>query len=234
MNRNKTFITYLIFMLIIPLGLCLSVIFLKEKHYLVVSVLVALLSIIPIFYSFERKENTSKELTALAVLVAISAFARVIFYWLPAFKPITALTIIVAIYFGKEAGFLLGSISALVSNMYFGQGPWTAFQMFSWGLIGFIAGLLYKPLKNSKIFLCIFGAFSGVLYSALMDVFTLFFSSNQVTFSKYLALLIAAAPTTITYMVSNIGFLLFLTKPIGKKLERLTVKYGLFQIVKNK
>ena len=52
--------------------------------------------------------------------------------------------IIAGVAFGGEAGFLVGAIVGLVSNMFLGQGPWTPWQMFSFGIIGFLAGVLFR------------------------------------------------------------------------------------------
>ena len=63
---------------------------------------------------------------------------------LPQFKPVLALTIIAGVAFGGEVGFLVGAMTMLTSNMIFGQGPWTPWQMFAMGIIGFLAGVLFK------------------------------------------------------------------------------------------
>ena len=71
-----------------------------------------------------------------AVITALCVVGR----FIPFFKPIAALTIIAAVYLGGETGFMVGAMAALMSNFYFGQGPWTPFQMLAWGMIGLIAG----------------------------------------------------------------------------------------------
>ena len=122
---------------------------------------------------------------------------------------------------------MTGALSAVLSNFYFGQGPWTPFQMFSWGMIGLLAGLMAEPLKRSKIVLTVFAVFSGVLYSLLMDIWTVLWADGYFNFSRYLAAILSAAQFTAVYAVSNVIFLLLLAKPIGKILNRVTVKYGL-------
>lgn len=225
---TKKLITVAILLIGIPLVIVLGSIIFKEKYYAWISLCVAVLSCLPLLYSFERKESSSKELIILAVLVALSVVGRFVFAWLPGFKPVTAITVIVAMYLGKEAGFVVGALSAVVSNFYFGQGPWTPFQMFAWGLIGFATGLLACSLRKNKILLCVYGAVGGVLYSALMDVWTTILADGTFNINRYGAAIISALPVTIEYAVSNVIFLLILAKPIGEKLERIKKKYGLF------
>ena len=234
MNRKTDILTWLLLIVVIPLTVLLGALIFKEKHYAWISLCVAVLSCLPFFYSFERKQSSASELTVLAVLIALSAAGRMIFAFLPAFKPITAITVIAAVWLGKEAGFIVGSLSAVVSNLYFGQGPWTPFQMLAWGLIGFIGGLLGGKLQNKKIPLCIFGVKAGVAYSMLMDVWVTVWEDGSFNPARYAALLLAALPTTASYAVSNVVFLLLLSSPIGEKLERIKKKYGLFTVKSRK
>lgn len=226
--KHKRVLTLLLFLLLIPMVVIGGAVLFREKHYLWITLCVVILSLLPLTYSFERRESSSKELTVLAVLVALSAAGRLIFAWLPGFKPITAITVIAAVWLGKEAGFIVGALSAVVSNMYFGQGPWTPFQMLAWGLLGLLAGLLAKPLQRHRLWLCVFGALAGVLYSLTLDVWTTLWADNAFQFSRYAASVIAALPVTAEYAVSNVIFLALLAKPFGEKLERIKRKYGLF------
>ena len=228
MSSVKRYLTPVILFVAIPLIAILGAVIFKEKYYAFISLMVAVLAILPLFYSFHKKESSSKELVVIAVMVALSVVGRFVFAWLPGFKPVTAITIVAAIYLGKEAGFAVGAFSAVISNFYFGQGPFTPFQMFAWGLIGFIAGALAKPLQKNKALLCIFSGVSGVFYSVFMDIFTTLWLDGGFNLSRYLTSVVAALPVTIEYIVSNIIFILLLAKPIGSKLNRIKTKYGLF------
>lgn len=230
MSSYKNKITAIILMLVIPVAIFIGAVAFREKYYAYISVLIALLSCIPLFYAFERRENSSRELAVLAVLIALSSLGRFIFAPLPGFKPITAITVIVAVWLGKEAGFVVGSLSAIISNFYFGQGPWTPFQMFAWGFLGFLAGILSNPLKRNKIILSLYGLLAGVSYSLIMDVWTTLWSDGAFNTGRYLTTVITALPVTAEYAVSNVIFLLLLSKPIGEKLERLKKKYGMFAV----
>ena len=141
--------------------------------------------------------------------------------------PVTAIVVIAGIYLGAESGFLCGALSAVLSNIIFGQGPWTPFQMFSWGLIGFLAAITSPLLKKSKLALAIYGVFSGILFSLLMDGFSALWAEGTFSLSRYGAFIVAALPVTAVYAVSNVIFLLALSALMGEKLERITRKYGI-------
>lgn len=227
-KQIKDWITVGILMIFIPAIIVVGGLVFREKYYAWISLCVALASCLPMFYCFERKEPSSKELVIIAVLVALSVAGRSVFAWLPGLKPITAITVVTAIYLGKEAGFMVGALTAVLSNFYFGQGPWTPFQMFAWGMIGFLAGLLSKHLKKNKVLLYIYGAFAGVGFSILMDVWTTIWAEGVFQLDRYGAVVLAALPITIEYAISNVIFLILLAKPFGEKLERIKRKYGLF------
>ncbi len=205
-------------------------IFLQNKNYMLISIVAAFISCIPFFISFEKNINSSRETVTIAVMIALSVAGRFIFTLIPHFKPVTALVIITGMYFGPDAGFMTGSLTALLSNMQHGQGPWTVFQMAVWGLIGFSAGLLnIKGLLKNKLMLLLFSAVSGIAYSLIMDIYTTISTDSTFIIEKYLTYVVFSMPVMIEYVISNIIFMLILEKPIGKKLLRVKTKYGVFQ-----
>lgn len=214
-----------IWLLIVPVIILLGVFVFGDKQYAFISVAVALFACVPVFVSFEKRDRKVTELVVIAVMVALSVLGRFIFAAVPAFKPVTAIVVITAMYLGPEAGFVTGALTAFISNFYFGQGPWTPFQMFVWGLLGMIAGLLADPLKRHMIVLIIYGIFAGIIFSLLMDVWTVLWWDGTFNLERYLAAIISAVPFTAIYAVSNAVFLLLLGKPLGKKLERVKEKY---------
>ena len=221
-TKLKKILKILIPLIIIPaVAVGGSLLFDEQKH-IFVSLLVAFLSLVLFITGFEKKITGTRRMVLVAVMTAISVLGR----FIPFFKPITAITVITAMYLGGEAGFLVGSLSALISNFYFGQGPWTAFQMLAWGLIGFIAGLMAEPLKKNRILLLAYGVLSGIAFSFIMDVWTVLWYSAGFDIELYLLSLKAAIPHTILYAVSNFIFLFVLAKPFGEKLERIKLKYG--------
>lgn len=224
---HKKAVRYLLLLLGVPLVVLLGTVAFADKQYAWISLAIAVLSCVPFFLSFERRDAASKEMTILAVMVALSVAGRFMFSYLPHFKPVTAIVVIAGMYLGVESGFLCGALSAVLSNFIFGQGPWTPFQMFAWGLIGLIAGILANPLKRHKVFLLLYAAAAGALFSLILDVWTVLWWDGTFNISRYLAAIITALPTTAVYILSNMVFLFFLAGPIGKKLDRVKIKYGL-------
>lgn len=225
----KRWSKYFIFIILVPLTIWLGVTFFDDRKYVFISFVIVLLTLIPFFLSFENRKVNTRVMVILAVLVALSSVSRVLFAPIPGFKPVSAIVILTAIYFRSEAGFLVGVLTALISNIYFGQGPWTPFQMFSWGIIGLIAGMPYirHALLKSKWLLSIYGIFAGVIFSLLMDVWTVVSMDGVFNMKRYITAIALSFPFMVTYAVSNVVFLLLTIKPIGEKLERIKTKYGM-------
>lgn len=212
----------------IPAVVGVGVITMKDRQYDVISIILAFLSCMPFYLSFEKKAIKTTELVLIAVMTAIAVVGRFAFAALPGMSPITAIAALTAMYFGPAAGFLTGSLSAVVSNVLFGQGPWTPFQMIAWGLTGYFGGVFaYCGLLAHKWQLALYGLIAGVTFSFVMDIWTVLSIDGTFQWTRYLVALGTAAPFTIIYGISNAAFLVFLRQPIGKRLERIKKKYGL-------
>ena len=205
-----------------PLLVLLGAIFLEGKRHLLISLGMACMALLFFLTGFEKKKTGGRRMVIVAVMTALCIVGR----FIPLFKPVTALTILTAMYLGGEAGFLTGALAAALSNFYFGQGPWTPFQMLAWGFVGLIAGALAKPLKTHRWLLLTYGVLSGVLYSLMMDVWNVLWYAGGLDWSLYAASVVSALPHTLLYAASNFVFLYFLAKPFGEKLARVKVKYG--------
>lgn len=192
-------------------------------RFALITLAAAALALLLFIAGFERKSVGTRRLVLCAVIIALSVAGR----FIPLFKPVTALTVIAAVYMGSEAGFLVGAASAVISDFYFGLGPWTPFQMLAWGMIGLIAGFASGALKKSRVLLVAYGLLSGVIFSMVMDVWTVVWYSGGFDAKLYMAAILSAVPYTCLYAVSNAGFLLLLGKPLGEKLERIRIKYGI-------
>lgn len=224
--KSRTYIRVLLYFILIPVVILVGIYIFHDRKYAFVTLAVAVCSCIPPFVGYEKRSSDTGRLVVLAVLTALAVIGRAAFAFLPGFKPITAIVILTGMYLGAESGFLCGAFSALLSNFLFGQGPWTPLQMFSWGMIGFFAGILANYLVRHKILL-LYGAFSGILYSVLMDVWSVLWFEDAFSWKRYAAMFLVSLPSTVMYMVSNVVFLLLLAKPFGEKLSRIQKKYHL-------
>lgn len=171
------------------------------------------------FYILEKKNTSVRKIMLITVLTTMSIAGRFIFAPFPGFKPVTAVVIIAGMYLGIEAGFYCGALTALITNFYFGQGMYTPFQMLTWGLIGIISALIGGLLRKNKAVLMIYGVFAGVIFSLLMDIYTVIWTFGTFRWSYYLITISTSLTFTIIYAVSNIIFLLALAVPLGKKIE---------------
>jgi len=218
-NILKKLIPFLLFPLLVFIG---SVI-LKGEYYLPVAMIGAVLSMILFASGFEKKKTGTRRMVIVSIMTALCFIGR----FLPILKPMIALTVITAIYLGSEAGFLTGALTAILSNFYFGQGPWTIFQMLAWGMIGYIAGIFAESLKKNKLILIFYGIIAGIFYSFSMDIWTVLWYAKGFDWNLYGSALITAIPYTISYVISDIIFLILLTPVFGEKLERISIKYGI-------
>lgn len=201
-----------------------------SRIYYFLSLVIMIYALIPFFMVFEGRKPKARELVILAVLIALNCAGRAAFFMVPDFKPIYAITIIAGIAFGGEAGFLVGSMSMLVSNFLFGQGPWTPWQMFALGMIGFISGVLYQIgiLSTKRFPLSVFGFLMAFLvYGGIMNPAAMFMSIGEPNWKTLLAYYISGVPVDLVKGASTFIFLWFGARPMLEKLQRIKIKYGL-------
>lgn len=203
--------------------------FLTDRKYYVISLLLILYTLIPFLARFEGKKPPAREMVLISVMIAIAVVGRAAFFMLPQFKPVLALIIIPAIAMGRDTGFLIGAMTAFVSNFIFGQGPWTPWQMLAMGLIGFLAGLLgeKKILGTKKIPLLIFGCCCGLFYGLIVDIWTIFSMTPDPSPVTAAVVYAAALPFNLVLGIATGFFLYFLGKPMLEKMDRMKRKYGM-------
>ena len=221
-------------LLLIPVTLFIGVFYLQRQQYAIVSVLVLLECMLPFFLVFEGRRPQARELVIIAVLCAISVAGRAAFFMLPQFKPVMAMTIIAGVALGGESGFLVGALSMLVSNMFFSQGPWTPWQMFCMGIIGFLAGVLFRKgwLRRTRGSLCVFGVFSAiVIYGGIMNPASVLMWANTetLTWKMVLTYYVTGFPLDCVHAAATAFFLWIAAEPMLEKLDRIKLKYGLME-----
>ena len=219
-------------LLAIPVTIFVGMTYLQDQKYLFISLLVMIECMIPFFLVFEGRHPKARELVIISVLCAIAVAGRLAFTMLPQFKPVVAIVIISGVAFGGESGFLVGAVSMLVSNLMFGQGPWTPWQMFAAGIIGFIGGILFKKglLGRTRTSLCIYGFIATmVIYGGLMNLYSALTSHSAFNLNMLITFYVQGFPMDIVHAVSTVIFLFFGAEPMLEKLDRIKVKYGLIE-----
>ncbi|WP_166541814.1 ECF transporter S component [Paenibacillus lutrae] len=229
---RRTVLAALLILILIPATILLGVFVLNDRKYYFISLLIVLYTMIPFAMVFENRKPQARELIVIAVLAAIAVAGRAAFFMLPQFKPVVAIVIIAGVSFGAEAGFLVGAIAGFVSNFYFGQGPWTPWQMFCFGIIGFLAGVLFKKglLQKSKLSLCIFGGLSTfVIYGGIINLGSLLMFTPQFSWPALLATYASGFWFDLVHAIATVFFLFVLSRPMFDKLDRIKIKYGLIE-----
>ena len=229
---KRTIVATILILLLIPITLFVGETYLAGKKYYFIALLIMLECMIPFFLVFESRKPQARELVIIAVLCAIGVAGRAAFFMLPQFKPIMALVIIAGVAFGGETGFLVGAMTMLASNVMFSQGPWTPWQMFCMGIIGFLAGVLFRKgwLRRSRISLCIFGALAAILiYGGIMNPASALMWAGEINWKIIMSYYISGFPMDCVHAAATWLFLWFAAEPMLEKLDRIKVKYGLVQ-----
>ena len=230
---RRTMIATVLILLFIPLTIFTGVMYLGNKHYNITAFLVLMECMLPFFLVFESRKPKARELVTIAVLCAIGVAGRSAFFMLPQFKPVLALVIISGVAFGGETGFLVGAVTMMVSNVLFSQGPWMPWQMFSMGIIGFLAGVLFRKglLRRSRGSLATFGAFAAVIiYGGIMNpAAVLMYNSQSINLQLLMAYYVSGFPMDLIHAAATVIFLLLAAEPMLEKLERIKIKYGLVE-----
>ena len=227
---KRSLMSLLFLLLLSPALIAFGILFLDDRKYLFISIILLCLAMLPFFMIFEGRKPQARELVIIAVLTALTVAARAAFFMLPFIKPIAAMVIVSGVTFGPESGFLVGCLSMIVSNFMFGQGPWTPWQMFTYGLIGFLAGTLFRKgiLKRTRPALCFYGFMSVIfIFGGIMNFASLVMYTSHLTWQGLLAMYISGFPVDLVHAASTVVFLWFGARPLIEKLERIKKKYGL-------
>jgi energy-coupling factor transport system substrate-specific component len=184
-------------------------------------------------WSFERRKPQTREVVVLAVMTALAVAGRMIFFMTPQFKPCAAIIIITGIMLGKESGFLCGAMTAFVSDFFFGQGPWTPWQMVAFGIIGYVSAILFsgkfRKWKDNRYILCGYGfLMTFVVYGLILDTATVFMYTDEPKAATFAAAYASGLVFNAIHGISTVIFLWILSGTFIRKLERIKIKYGIF------
>ena len=235
LNGNKTVWSSRLFRLLplvlIPLTLLLGMQYLPGNRQYITALLVMAEAMIPFFAAFENRKPHAREVVLLAVICSIAVASRAAFFMLPQCKPVLAIILLTGAVLGAETGFLAGVITMLASNMLFGQGIWTPWQMFAMGLCGYLAGVLFQSgrLPRSRFSLGLSGLICAIcIYGVIMNLSTALLYTAEPTFRAIAAYLLSGYPMDCMHGIATWLFLWFGAEPVIEKLERIKEKHGIF------
>ncbi|MCQ2438773.1 MAG: ECF transporter S component [Oscillospiraceae bacterium] len=205
---------------------------LADRRYYLTGLLLMVYSMVPFFLMFETRRPQARELVVIAVLTALAVASRAAFIWAGHFKPMMAIIIITGIAFGPESGFLTGALAAFVSNFIFGQGAWTPYQMFAYGMSGWLAGICYQAgwLSKNRLKLAIFGFFTILLLvGPLLDVCAICLLTTGVNWQVAAATFASGFPVNLIHGLAVSLCLYFVSDALFEKLDRIKEKYGMME-----
>ena len=228
--KKSNIATVLIFLLVVPATLILGS-RMPGRWYYFTSTLIIIELLIPFFLKFEGRKPQARELVVIAVMCALAVAARVAIP-IPNFKAIYAIIMIAGIAFGPESGFLVGAVSALSSNFFLSQGPYTPWQMMAYGAGGMLVGFLFQQgrLPRKPLFMGVVGFLIVLLLvGPLLDTCTVFLAPISMNLSSILAIYISGFTVNISQGLSTFLVLFLLGSPMLEKLDRIKVKYGMME-----
>ena len=229
---KRTVVSIVAVLVLIPATIWFGVARLGDKKYFFISLLVLLEAMLPFFVSFEDRKPKVRDIVTLAVMCALAVTGRTAFFMLPNFTPVMAIVIIAGVAFGCEGGFITGAMTMFVSNFIMGQGPWTPWQMFAMGLVGFLAGLFFagssvRTRNMTKLGLCIFGALMCiVVYGGIMNPASVIMWQPNVNFSMIMASYVTGFPFDLAQATATVIALWLVARPFLEKLDRVRIKFG--------
>lgn len=232
---KRTVVSIVAVLVLIPATIWFGVARLGDKKYFFISLLVLLEAMLPFFVSFEDRKPKVRDIVTLVVMCALAVTGRTAFFMLPNFTPVMAIVIIAGVAFGCEGGFITGAMTMFVSNFIMGQGPWTPWQMFAMGLVGFLAGLFFagssvRTRNMTKLGLCIFGALICiVVYGGIMNPASVIMWQPNVNFSMIMASYVTGFPFDLAQATATVIALWLVARPFLEKLDRVRIKFGVLK-----
>lgn len=228
--KKSNIATLLVFLLLIPATLFLGN-KLPGRSYYITGTLIIIELLIPFFMAFEGRKPQARELVVIAVMCAIAIAGRAAIP-IPNFKAIFAIIMLTGIAFGPEAGFMVGAISAFASNFFYGQGPYTPWQMMAYGAGGMLAGFFFMKgrLPKKPWIMAVFGFFAVVLWvGPLLDTSSVFLMLAEITWKSVLVTYMAGFPVNVSQGICTVIVMLLFGRPLLDKLDRIKLKYGMME-----
>ncbi len=174
------------------------------------------------FLWYERQRPPARVLALVAALAALAVVGRLAFAAIPNVKPTTDIVLFAGYALGGVPGFVVGAVTALVSNVFFSQGPWTAWQMVGWGAVGAGGALLARAARGrelGRLQLALVCGLAGAAFGAWMDLYQWTLAARQ-DLPTYLAISGTSLPYNVAHVVGNVVFCLLIGPAFVRALRR--------------
>jgi energy-coupling factor transport system substrate-specific component len=171
---------------------------------------------------FERSKPSTRVIAAVAALAALGVAGRLVLAPIPNVVATTDVALLAGYTLGGPAGFAVGALSALISNFWLGQGPWTPWQMAGWGAVG-IGGAALAMVSARRLGrwgLAAAGAIAGFAFGALLDLSVMVNFGGEQSLDRYLALSVRGIPFNIAHAAGNAALMLAAGPAIVRMLDR--------------
>ncbi len=178
------------------------------------------------FAWYERSRPPAQVLALVAALAALAIAGRIAFAAFPNVKPTTDIVIFAGFALGGPAGFAVGALTALVSNFWFGQGPWTPWQMMGWGMCGLLGAALGRGGREANRWtLAAVCGFAGIAYGALLNFSLMATYGGDLSLRHFLVLESRAVPFDAAHAIGNITFALVAGPAMIRMLTRFRERF---------
>jgi hypothetical protein len=171
---------------------------------------------------YERERPPARVVAVVAALAALAVVGRLAFAAIPNVKPTTDIVLFAGYALGGIPGFAVGAVTAIVSNIFLSQGPWTVWQMAGWGAVGVAGALLARLLRGrepSRFLLAAVCGIAGLAFGAWMDVYQWTLAARQ-DLDTYVAVAGTSLPYNIAHAVGNVVFCLVIGPAFLRALAR--------------
>ena len=170
---------------------------------------------------YERRRPPARVVALVAAMAALAVVGRLAFAAFPNVKPTTDIVLFAGYALGPVPGFMVGAITAIASNVFLGQGPWTVWQMVAWGGVGVGGALLARATAAASPAgsLAIACGVAGLAFGAFMDVYQWTLAAKQ-DFASYLVIAGSSLPYNLAHAIGNVVFCLLIGPVFIRALRR--------------
>ncbi|MBJ7348724.1 MAG: ECF transporter S component [Thermoleophilaceae bacterium] len=178
------------------------------------------------FAWFERHRPSARVAAAIATLAAFAVVGRIAFAPFPNVKPTSDIIFISGYTLGGAPGFMVGALAGLVSNFYFGQGPWTPWQMTAWGVVGVLGAVVgtFSRQRLTRFQLSLVCAASAFVFGAIVNLSEVISLTGEPSQRGILVVYARALPFDVAHAVGNFAFCMLAGPLLVRMLQRVRRK----------